>query len=64
VDAPDDKGLEAVVTVDLDARKVTYIANGVKLESPLQSPLSAITHVGYVLDSALIDATPIEIQRP
>jgi hypothetical protein len=64
VDAPDDQGLEAVVTVDLDARKITYTANGVKIETPLQTPLSAITHLGYVLDSGLIDAAPIEIQRP
>jgi hypothetical protein len=62
VDAPDDKGLEATVTVDLAAQTVTYIANGVKLEAPLKSPLSAITYLGYVIDSAMIDVSPIEIE--
>ena len=52
------------MTVDLDAQKVTYVANGATLEAPLKSPLTAITHVGYVMDSALIDVAPIEIERP
>jgi len=64
VDAPEDKGLEAVVTVDLAAQKVTYVANGVKLEAPLKSPLPAITHLGYVIDSAMIDVAPIEVETP
>jgi len=64
VDAPENKGLEAVVTVDLAAQKVTYVANGVKLEAPLKSPLPAITHLGYVIDSAMIDVAPIEVERP
>jgi hypothetical protein len=63
VDAPDNKGLEAVVTVDLAAQKVTYIANGVKLEAKLKSPLRSITHLGYFMDSAMIDVAPIEIER-
>jgi hypothetical protein len=62
VDAPDATGLEAVVTVDLSAQKITYVANGVKLEAELQSPLRAITHLGYVMEGALIDVTSIEIE--
>jgi hypothetical protein len=64
VDAPEDKGLEAVVTVDMAAQKVTFIANGVKLETPLKSPLRAVTHLGYVMDSAMIDVAPIEVETP
>jgi hypothetical protein len=52
------------VTVDLAAQKVTFLANGMKLETPLKSPLSAITHLGYVIDSAMIDVAPIEVERP
>jgi outer membrane protein assembly factor BamB len=62
VNAPDATGLEAVVTVDLSAQTIMYVANGVKLEAKLQSPLRAITHLGYVMDGALIDVTPIEIE--
>ena len=64
VDVSDSKGLEAVVTVDLAAQQVTYLANGVKLQSPLKSSLPAITHLGYVIDSALIDVSPVEVERP
>ncbi len=63
VSAPEKKGLEAVVTVDLAARKVTYVANGVKLDAKLKSPLRKITHVGYLMDSAVIDVAPITIER-
>lgn len=62
VEAP--QGLEAVVTVDLTAQKVTYVANGVKIEAPLKAPLRAITYLGYVMDSALIDVAAIEVERP
>ena len=50
VDAPEATGLEAVVTVDLAAQTVKYVANGVELQAKLKTPLSKITHVGYVLD--------------
>ena len=63
VDAPAAKGLEAVVTVDLTAQTVTYVANGVELEAKLKSPLRRITHVGYVHQGALIDVSPIQIER-
>ena len=63
VDAPDAKGLEAVVTVDLDAQKVKYVANGVELKAKLKSPLSEITHVGYLQTGALIDVSDVKIER-
>ena len=64
LDASGSQGVEAVVTVDLAAQRVTFMANGAKLESPLQRSLSAITHLGYAVDSAMIDVAPIEVQRP
>ena len=63
VNAPEKKGLEAVVTVDLAAQKVTYVANGVKLEAQIRTPLKSITHVGYVMDSALVDVVPVKVER-
>ena len=63
VDVVESEGLEAIVTVDLAAQTVTYVANGVKLQANLETPLRAITHVGYVMDSALIDVAEVEIER-
>ncbi len=63
LDAPEARGAEIVVKVDLKAQKVTYTANGVTLEVELARPLKSITHVGYAMESALIDVAPIDIQR-
>ena len=63
IDVSEERGVEATVTVDLPGRKVTFLANGVQLESPLKSPLPAISYLGYVIDSALIDVAPIHIER-
>jgi hypothetical protein len=63
VDAPDATGLEAVVTVNLDAQSVTYIANGVEIKAELSTPLEEITHVGYANTGALIDLTQIYIEH-
>jgi outer membrane protein assembly factor BamB len=63
VDAPPEKGLEAVITVDLAAQTVTYVANGVELTAKLKTPLRTITHIGYLQQGALIDVSPVEIER-
>jgi len=63
IKAPDNKGAEITVQVNLKDQKVTLTANGVTIESKFQTPLKRITHVGYAMDRALIDFTPIEIQR-
>jgi hypothetical protein len=60
---PETEGLEAIVTIDLAAQTIMYVANGVRLEAKLESPLRSISHLGYVMDSALIDVAPIEIER-
>jgi outer membrane protein assembly factor BamB len=62
VEAPEAKGLDAQVTVDLTAQTVRVVGNGVTLEAPMAAPLKAITVVGYVMDSALIDVAPVGIE--
>ncbi len=64
IDAPDDEGLEIAVKVDLITRKIVFTTNGVTIEARLQQPLKSITHVGYVMDSALIEFAPIEVRSP
>jgi len=64
IDAPDDKGLEIVVRADLKSQKIVYTVDGVTIEAGIQKPLKSITHVGYAMDSALIDFAPIEISTP
>jgi len=61
---PGDKALAIVASVDLNAQKVTATVDGVKVEAPLKRPLKSITHLGYAVDSALIDFAPIEIKAP
>jgi hypothetical protein len=63
VEAPEKKGMEAIVTVALDAQKVTMVANGVTIEAQIDPPLKSITYVGYVQESALIDVAPIVIEK-
>lgn len=61
--ASDDGGLDAVVSVDLAAQTVTYVANGQMLKAALAKPLRSITHVGYAVNSALIDVAPVHIEQ-
>ena len=64
IDIPDNKSMEIVVEVDLKTRKIVYTVDRVTIEAGIQKPLKSITHVGYVMDSALIDFAPIEISTP
>jgi hypothetical protein len=64
INVPDDKGLDIVVRVDLTNQKIVYTADGVTIETGIQKPLKSITHVGYVIDSALVDFAPIKIRTP
>jgi hypothetical protein len=61
INVPDDKGLEIVVRVDLKSQKIVYTVDGVTIEAGIQKPLKSITHIGYAIDSALIDFAPVEI---
>jgi outer membrane protein assembly factor BamB len=56
------KVLEIAVTVDLAKQQVTYVAGGETVRAALARPLKSITHVGYVMDNALVDFANIEIR--
>ncbi|NQV34095.1 MAG: PQQ-binding-like beta-propeller repeat protein, partial [Phycisphaeraceae bacterium] len=58
-----ESGLDILVTVDLKTQEIVYQAGSVMIEARLQRPLRAITHIGYAVDSAVIDFAPIEISR-
>ena len=64
IDAPNDKGVQIEVRVDLKAQKIVYTANGETIEARIQRPLKSITHVGYVMNAAIIDFSPVEIDTP
>ena len=64
ISAPNDKGVQIEVRVDLRAQKIVYTANGETIEAPIRRPLKSITHVGYVMDAAIIDFSPVEIDTP
>jgi hypothetical protein len=57
---PDGQTIEMRVTVDLAARQVTFNAAGESVTATLEQPLKAITHVGYLVDNALVDFAAIE----
>lgn len=61
---PGNKAIEITVTVNLETGKVVCTANGVTIEAEIKKPLKSITHIGYAIDSALIDVAPIEITTP
>ncbi len=62
IEAPEEKGAALEVMVDLTAGKLTYTANGVTQEASLARPLDCITHVGYAVIGAAIDAAPIQVE--
>ncbi|MCD6393828.1 MAG: PQQ-binding-like beta-propeller repeat protein [Planctomycetes bacterium] len=64
IDVSNNKGVQIEVTVDLKAQRIVYTANGQTIEARIQRPLKSITHVGYVIDAAIIDFAPVEIDTP
>lgn len=62
VDIPRDQPVPLEVTVDLAAQTVRLTAGGATVEAPLYRPLQAVTMVGFAVDSALIDAAPLQTQ--
>ena len=57
------EGIEVTVTVDLKGRSVRCTAKGVTITAELVTPMPAITHVGYAVHGAIVDVTPLEIER-
>jgi len=56
-----DKVYPMSVTVDLEKRTVKLSVRDVNLEARLQRPMEAITYVGYAVDRAMTDFSPVEI---
>ena len=56
-----DKVYDLVVRVDLRAQKVTFTAGGATVEAKLAKPMARISHVGYSMDSALVDFSNLEV---
>ena len=61
---PGNKTIEITVTVNLETRQITCTANNVTVKAEIKNPLKSITHIGYAIDSALIDVAPIKITTP
>jgi hypothetical protein len=54
--------VDIVAVIDLPKQQVTMTANDVTIQAKLEQPLESITHIGYAVDNAQIDFTPIEIE--
>ncbi|MEW6357323.1 MAG: PQQ-binding-like beta-propeller repeat protein [Planctomycetota bacterium] len=50
------------IAVDLEKRTVTLSVRDVAVEAPLPETLKTITHVGYCVDSAIMDFSPVEVK--
>jgi len=61
LDAGVDETVDVAVTVDLESQKVAFTAKGETVEAALVRPLKQITHVGYCVDNATADFSPIEV---
>jgi outer membrane protein assembly factor BamB len=55
--------LELTVTVDLGKQQVTFVAGDATVTAALVRPLESITHIGYVMDNALVDFTEFEVRE-
>jgi hypothetical protein len=54
--------LELEVTVDLAKQQVTFVAGDETVTAALEQPLKSITHVGYVMDNALVDFSDLQVR--
>jgi hypothetical protein len=63
VDMSPGETIDVSVSVDLDAGKVSFTTKGQTVEAALVRPLNGITHVGYCVDNATADFSPIETIR-
>jgi len=55
---------DVTVSVDLASQQVTYVVNGVTVHAAFERRLKAITHVGYVVDNAVVEFAPIDVTVP
>ncbi|NOY81687.1 MAG: PQQ-binding-like beta-propeller repeat protein [Kiritimatiellaeota bacterium] len=59
-----DRLLNLTVQVDLDAGKVTFTLNKQKVTGRLDPPLKSIQWLGYAMDNAVIDFSPVIVRTP
>ncbi|MEW6357605.1 MAG: PQQ-binding-like beta-propeller repeat protein [Planctomycetota bacterium] len=57
------KEQEVVVTVDVPSRQVTMTIGGGQVALTLKRNLKSISHVGYCVQNAVCDFSPVEISR-
>ena len=51
------------VAIDLKRQQVTFTAGGATVEAKLDQPLKRITHVGFCVDSAVAEFSPLKVTR-
>lgn len=54
--------VDVTLTVDLAKQTVTMSTLGQTLQAPLQRRLQSVTFVGYCVDNAVVDFTPLDVQ--
>jgi len=64
VKAPAGEPVDVIVRLDLAAERVSVTANGATAEAKLAGPLKSITHVGFAMDNAVVDFTPLKVEEP
>ena len=57
------KVLDLVVRVDLAKQTVAFTANTATVDVKLAKPLKSITHVGFSMDSAVVEFSPLDIAK-
>ncbi len=62
--ADPEKLLQLTVQVDLEAGKVTFTLNKQTVATTLKRPFKSIQWVGYAMDNAVIDFSPVTIRSP
>jgi outer membrane protein assembly factor BamB len=61
VDVAVDETVDVTITVDLEGQKVIFAAKGETIEAALVRPMKQVAFVGYCVDNATADFSPIEV---
>ncbi len=66
VDIKADLGKPVALSVQVDLRRgdVVFTAGGVTVKAKLLRPLKSVTHVGFCVDSAIAEFSPLKTTRP
>lgn len=60
IDVTPDGKVQLTVTVDLAKQEVRFTAGSVQLEAKLERPLQSVSFIGYAVDNAKVDFSPIK----